>query len=429
MNKNSPGMKLWAALMSLLVIGYFGIQAYRYYNDPLSTTLAYSYQVEEETTLSGWVVRMEQQLPASGGGIVELQREEGERISVGGVVAEVYTDRTALNRHEQAEDLAAQLEQLRYVQEAASAPEAALKLDAQIEQSILDYRRYVTAGQLSKAETQGRELRALVMKRDYTASASEDLETQIYQLERQIASLNTQTVGTVRRIVSPLSGLYSAVVDGYENVLTPQKISGLLPSQLEAVEAEKGGTKSDVGKLILGDSWYYAAVMTVEEAEELAERSKELEKRKNTLTLRFAKSVERDLPVTVSAVGPEEDGKCVVVFRGSRYLSQLTLLRRQSAQVVTRTYEGIRIPKSALRIVTSKQMAEDGTEKSVQTIGLYCIVGMEARFKPVEILYSGDGFVLVQPAATVTSEALKIRNGDEVIIAARDLYDGKVIGG
>ena len=72
---------------------------------------------------------------------------------------------------------------------------------------------------------------------------------------------------------------------------------------------------------------------------------------------------------------------------------------------------------------------EDGTTEEVQTTGIYCIVGMEARFKPVEILYSGDGFVLVQPAASVTAEALKIRSGDEVIIAARDLYDGKVIGG
>lgn len=428
MNKSSLGMKLWAALMSLLVMGYFGIQAYRYFNDPFSTTLAYSYRVEEETTLSGWVVRTEQLLPAGSGGIVVLQREEGERVSVGGVVAEIYTDRAALDIHDRVEDLTAQLEQLHYVQEAAASPEASLKLDAQIEQSILDYRRYVTAGQLSKAETEGRELRSLVMKRDYTASAAENIEAQIQQLEWQISGLNTQTLGSVSRIVSPVSGLYSAAVDGYESVLTPQTLSALTPSQLEAVQADTAAD-SDVGKLILGDNWYYAAVMSAEEAEELAEWSAALEKRRQTLTLRFAKSVERDLPVTVSSVGPEEDGKCVVVFRGSKYLAQLTLLRRQSAQVVTRTYEGVRVPKSALRIVTSKQTAEDGTEKSVQTVGLYCIVGMEARFKPVEILYSGDGFVLVQPAASVTAEALKIRSGDEVIIAARDLYDGKVIGG
>ena len=429
MKKNSLGMKLWAALMALLVVGYFGVQAYRYFNDPLSTTLVYSYQVEEDVTLSGWVVRTEQLLPSGGGGIVELRREEGERVSVGGEVAEIFTDQTTLDIRQQVEILTDQLEQLRYARETAATPEAALKLDAQIEQSILDYRRYVAAGQFSKAETQGRELRALVMKRDYSALENEDVEAQIQQIERRIGSLNTQTVDSVRRIVSPKSGLFSAVVDGYEGILTPEVLKTLKPSQLDDLVKTPAAPGSDVGKLVLGDVWYYVAVMPAEEAEDLAEWSAALVKKRQTLTLRFAKSVERDLPVVVDSVGAEEDGQCVVVFRGTKYLAQLTLLRHQSAQVVSRVYEGVRVPKSALRIIATKETAADGTEKTVQTIGLYCVVGMEARFKPVEILYSGDGFVLVQPAASVTAEALKIRNGDEVIIAARDLYDGKVIGG
>ncbi|MBE6963273.1 MAG: hypothetical protein E7443_01560 [Ruminococcaceae bacterium] len=427
MRKHSLGTKLWAAGMSLLVVGYFAIQAYRYFNDPFSTTLAYSYQVEEGATLSGWVTRDEQLLPASGDGIVELRREEGERVGTGGTVAEIYASRDAKDIHTQIEAIDAQIEQLRYAQETLASPEAALKLDAQIEQSILDYRRYVTAGQLSKSETEGRELRALVMKRDFSASESEDFESRIQQLESRAKELKKQATGSVRTINAPRSGLYSAAVDGYESVLRPESLSALTPAGLEALRAENS-TGAELGKLILGDRWYYSVVMTMEEAKEVSERSAALEKQQQTLTLRFAKSVERDLPVTVAFVGPEEDGKCVVTFCGSTYLPQLTLLRRQSAQLVTRTYEGIRVPKSALRMVTMKKTAEDGTEKTVQVTGLYCVVGMEARFKPVEILYSGDGFVLVRAAAPAGNETLKLRPGDEVIVLARDLYDGKVLG-
>ncbi|MBE6995331.1 MAG: hypothetical protein E7429_01160 [Ruminococcaceae bacterium] len=426
MNKHSLGTKLWAAGMSLLVVGYFVIQAYRYFNDPFSTTLAYHYQVEEGATLSGWVTRDEQLLPNSGDGIVELRREEGERVGAGGTVAEIYASRDAQDIHTQIEVVGAQIEQLRYAQETLASPEAALKLDAQIEQSILDHRRYVTAGQLSKAETEGRELRALVMKRDFSSSGSEDFTLRIQELESRQKELKRQATGSVRTITAPRSGLYSAAVDGYEAVLTPASLSALTPSALDSIQA--GSADADIGKLILGDRWYYSVVMTAEEAKEVAERSAALEKQQQALTLRFAKSVERDLPVTVAFVGPAEDGKCVVTFCGTTYLPQLTQLRRQSAQLVTRTYAGIRVPKTALRMVTTKETAEDGTEKTVQATGLYCVVGMEARFKPVEILYSGDGFVLVRSAAPAGNETLKLRPGDEVIVLARNLFDGKVLG-
>ena len=53
---------------------------------------------------------------------------------------------------------------------------------------------------------------------------------------------------------------------------------------------------------------------------------------------------------------------------------------------------------------------------------------MEARFKPVEVLYNGSSFLLVRANAPADKEKLRLRPGDEVIITANDLYDGKVIG-
>ena len=59
--------------------------------------------------------------------------------------------------------------------------------------------------------------------------------------------------------------------------------------------------------------------------------------------------------------------------------------------------------------------------------GVYCVVGAEARFKPVEVLYTGDNFLLVRSAPDLTAEKLRLRSGDEVIVQARDLFDGKVV--
>lgn len=124
----------------------------------------------------------------------------------------------------------------------------------------------------------------------------------------------------------------------------------------------------------------------------------------------------------------------VAVFQGDTYLSELTLLRQQSAEVIRQTTTGIRVPKEALRVRERTVTDEDGNESVVSETGVYCMVGMKARFKPVDVLYSGDDFALVRSTldtaeeVSKTQEQIRLRAGDEVIITAYDLYDGKVIG-
>lgn len=417
---NALGTKLLMLAVTLALAAYFGVQGYLYFTDPLSTTLAYNYQVEESVSLSGYVARTERVLEDDASGLLRLQRSEGERVSRGGTVAAVYADQASLDRQAEIDALTTRIEQLEYAQEAALGSEVSLKLDAQIMQSILDYRSSLAEGRLVKAEEHGGKLRNLVLKRDYTYSETEDLSGQITELRTQLKEVRARAAGSVRYITAPAAGLYSAVVDGYETVLTPESLEDMTPSRLTAVRADSG-VRSSVGKLILGDTWYYAAVMSAGEAEELRENG-------GSLTLRFTKSVERDLPVELAFVGPEENGRAVAVFRGETYLSLLTLLRQQSAQVIFHTVEGIRVPKEALRIVTSTAENEDGIPETTQTTGVYCVVGMEARFKPVEVVYTGDNFVLVRSAAPADRENLRLRPGDEVIISANGLYDGKVLG-
>ena len=86
------------------------------------------------------------------------------------------------------------------------------------------------------------------------------------------------------------------------------------------------------------------------------------------------------------------------------------------------------MPIEAVRIREQTVTDEDGNETTVSETGVYCVVGVEARFKPVEVVYRGDSFVLVRSTAESNQEKLRLRPGDEVIISATDLYDGKVVG-
>lgn len=413
----SIGLGLLSALLFLVVLVYFGVQGWRYLDDPLVTTLAYPYQVEMTVELSGWVVRNEELLPDEGGGLLRVQRSEGERVSRGGVVAAVYADQASLDRQAEIDSLTSRLEQLHYAQNLAQEMETTQKLDSQISQSLLAYRRYLTADRFYDAGEEGNRLRALVTKRDYTGSGGGDLSAQIQEAEDRIAALRSQATGSVRRITASKAGLYSGEVDGYETVLTPSMLEDLTPSALTGLTADASAV-SQTGKLILGDTWYYAAVIPAETAAALEEQS--------GLRLRFAKGVDRDLPVKLESVGPREQGQVVAVFRGDSYLRELTLLRQQRAQVVYGSSQGLRVPKEAIRALRTESDRDTGERTAEEATGIYCVVGLNARFKPVEVLYTGDHYVLVRGSSEDTN--LRLRSGDEIIVSARDLFDGKIIG-
>ena len=139
MKERTLGTKLLLALVTLGVLAYFAIQAVRYFGDPLTTTLAYRYEVELSTALSGYVVRDETVLPDDTSGLLQQQRTEGERVSAGGVVALVYADQASLELQQQIQSLQTQIEQLQYAEEAALGAEVSLRLDAQILQTIRNF--------------------------------------------------------------------------------------------------------------------------------------------------------------------------------------------------------------------------------------------------------------------------------------------------
>ncbi|MFQ9771722.1 MAG: HlyD family efflux transporter periplasmic adaptor subunit [Oscillospiraceae bacterium] len=138
------------------------------------------------------------------------------------------------------------------------------------------------------------------------------------------------------------------------------------------------------------------------------------------LSLRAATGVDFDLDATVERIGREENGRVIVVLRGGSHLAYVTLLRAQNVELILARYEGLRIPKNALRVDA------DGSS------GVYCLVGLRAYRKPVEVLWQGEDYCLVRPVGIeTTSESLRqlytLRAGDEAIVSANDLYDGKVV--
>ena len=408
MKNTSLTTRLITAFILLAVMVYFGIETWRYFTDPILTTSVYVYRSEQSITLNGMLVRDEEIIDCSEP-LVELTRAEGERVAKGKRVATVYQSAEALSAEQEVASLREQLEQLRYAQTAARDTEAALRLDSDIEGDIIAVRAALTSGNYTALESSVSTLKTTVLRREYAYRGSADLSDRIAAMESKLRDAARSAGGGSRAIVAPFAGTYSAVADGYETALTPDMLPKLSPSEFEQILPAPVSTT--VGKLVRGEAWYYAAVIDEDEAAEIA--------RGGRYELAIT-GVDAMLPVVADSVSRAEDGRCLAVFSGTQYLSYVTALRGQSAELILKSYTGLRIPKNALRI------SEDGRS------GVYCRIGRQAWFKPVEVLYQGEDYCLVRPGeidAARESDVIlyTLRAGDEAIVTADRLYNGKVI--
>ena len=270
--------------------------------------------------------------------------------------------------------------------------------------AILTLRQTLSAGDYAAAESDLAALKAAVLKRDHGSYTSqEDIQAQIKSVESEIQQQKAALSGA-KTVTAKASGTYSAVCDGYESVLTEAFLEDVTPSKLNGVKA--AAEQSNVGKLIYGDTWYYAVVLPAEQAAALKDMGR--------VDVRLAKGFDQSIRMSVVSVSREENGQAAVVLSSTRYLAQTTLLRHQAADAVLHTYQGLRVPADALRV------SADGTT------GVYCVDGENASFRPIELVYQGEGYALVKPAEGVR-DTQTLRSGDQVIATSGELYDGKVI--
>ena len=261
--RSSPLLKVLPIAVLAAVLVYFAAQVYNYFADPMTITLVYEAQAEDVISMEGWLVRTEEPLPGQTG-TVSRAVQEGQRVAAGETVATVYSDDSALQTVSRIETLELQLQQLQFALTSYLDPDAALKLDTSITGDILTLRQTLSAGDYAAAESDLAALKAAVLKRDHGSYTSqEEIQAQVKSVESEIQQQKAALSGA-KTVTAKASGTYSAVCDGYESVLTEAFLEDVTPSKLNGVKA--AAEQSNVGKLIYGDTWYYAVVLPAEQA-------------------------------------------------------------------------------------------------------------------------------------------------------------------
>lgn len=399
--RSTPIFKILSLAVLVAVVTLLGIEGYRYFHRSVSVSVAYTGQVTDSLSVTGWVVRQETPLPDTSGTLLR-QVQEGEKVHAGQTVAMAYASKSALEVVSQLEDTELKLQQLQFARSSFLDSDAALKVDSDISDSILRLHIATADGDYATATQEMSAMKTAVLKRSYSYESLEQIDQAIAQTRSDISSLQNQLSGAAS-VKTAVAGVYSGSTDGSEEALTPDFLTDVTPARLDALST--GSAVKSAGKIITDNTWYFAANIPTQQARELQVGQE--------VTLRLSKGLQQDTPAYVQSISAEEDGQVAVVLSCTRYISQVTLLRHQQGEILLREYKGLRVPSAALR------MDEDGS------LQLFCRLGAYVYSKPVDLVYRGDGFCLVRSAQGAADERI-LRQGDLVISTARALTDGMI---
>lgn len=410
-----PGKNVVRALMLLLFLGavaYFAVYAYQTFFGSYETAMVYSYTGQNTISAQGYLVREETVLP-DGGSLEETVVAEGENVAVGDVVARVYSSENALEQHRRLEELEEELTRLEYIQNRGIGASDAMGLNREIVNAITGLKACTAGQDFSSLGDQVEKLEDLVFRQDFTYSSGSGLSDQIDSIEEQIAQLRSATESAISTVYAKTAGVFSTMVDGYESCLTVDALEDLTPAGLRAMAANRDSVSGqELGKVITSFHWYYAAILSQDATKYLSSGDK--------VTVNFEGATGAKEMTVESISGADENGQVAVVFVSNQNLSSITLLREQNVDVAYGTYDGLRIPARALR-----------ADQQTGQLGVYRISGTQSQWVPVELLFTGSDYYLVRSVIeenpSQLQEAERLKQGDQVLVRGKNIYDGKVI--
>lgn len=365
----------------------------------------------------------------SGSGNLGYLVSDGERVSAGTAVAELYTDANQAVLRQQLTQLTSQIDLLQRSQNTA-----ATQLDGLLKErsgALYDLLDALDTAQYSDVDESADAYLLAQNKLWITTGDTAGFADQIALLAQQAQTVQAQ-LGNPTQIAAPTTGYFVRAASSGRLNAGAADILAQSPEQLKAYLDSDPEMPLDgcVGKLVAGFSWQYAGVCSAKQAEKLlGADGKPL---RTAVEISFPGQSDAALRATVAEVTIDaEKDVARFVLQCNSINGDVLCLNHARVRISTSESTGLRVPAAAVHY-----LKEDGTEAETQgenyIPGVYVKYGNIARFckiDPVDAdhpLISEDDYILVLPKGTDGSVS-QVRLYDEIIVSGQNLYDGKLL--
>jgi len=409
-------VKLGGLLIALFLLLYIPSFIFWIYGKNIHTDIIIMGELEDYVTTDAYIVRDETVINSPSDGISIRNVEEGEKVGVGDTIA------TVLNKSSEKllEDL--KTLDLRIIEAKREKTkndnffsEDIKKLDQEIQEKLVLVIKKSNKNSISEVKQIKNEIDELIKKK---ATISGDLsytDANIKALENEKRILQDSINANKRNIVSNLSGIVSYVIDGYEEILNPEKIPEITPEMLGMIKVVENRKKTDdlstqynkpFVKVIGGIDYYIVFVLDREKADDF--------KVDNYLRVRI-NDIGRVVDGTIAYKSNEMDGKFVIAVRTDKALSDTAGLRVINVDLIKSRYEGLIVPvKSLVNIDMNTMRAEIALVKA-----------RRATFVPVKIVGKNDNFAVIDNVEDYKDGGVSLYSS--YIINPKNIEEGQVI--
>ena len=398
-----------AAVRAALVMGgmllalaavYIVLQLYAILGRTYQTETAISASMEDTVPLSG--IAMFDAVPVSGGGSLGYLVEDGERVTEGTVLAEIYTDPAQSTQREELDRLDRIIDLLTKSENSVGSDLALLT--AQTRTALLNLLDQLdTASYTGMSDAidefllaQNRLQISTGQSSGFTATLA-DLQTQRDAAAAALEGLQTITADRNGYFISTAAAL---PLDLTEDTLKSDTAAALS----ERLQQEIPTTGSDLaGRIVTGFSWRFYGVCDLDTATRFDGVT--------SVKIRVPGKQDEALDATVTEVAADETAGLAKITLECRTINADVLrLGREDAEIVLNTYEGIRVSKRAMHIVDGER-------------GVYVKYGSLQRFRRIVVLFEDENYLLLDPEA----EDNEVRLYDEIIVEGPNLQDGGLV--
>lgn len=398
-----------AAVRAALVMGgmllalaavYIVLQLYAILGRTYQTETAISASMEDTVPLSG--IAMFDAVPVQGSGSLGYLVEDGERVTEGTVLAEIYTDPAQSTQREELDRLDRIIDLLTKSENSVGSDLALLTAQTRTALfNLLDQLDTASYTGMSDAIdefllAQNRLQISTGQSSGFTATLA-DLQTQRDAAAAALEGLQTITADRNGYFISTAAAL---PLDLSEDTLKSDTAAALS----ERLQQEIPTTGSDLaGRIVTGFSWRFYGVCDLDTAARFDGVT--------SVKIRVPGKQDEALDATVTEVAADETAGLAKITLECRTINADVLrLGREDAEIVLNTYEGIRVSKRAMHIVDGER-------------GVYVKYGSLQRFRRIAVLFEDENYLLLDPEA----EDNEVRLYDEIIVEGPNLQDGGLV--
>ncbi|MDD6526730.1 MAG: HlyD family efflux transporter periplasmic adaptor subunit [Oscillospiraceae bacterium] len=411
------------SVLSLLVVSYV-IQAAYFRRTGAILTQSAAYVTESDSTpVSGIAIRDEAKVANSvntailirkADGIYQPAVDDGENVAKGDYIAYKFATQEQAQAYRQSVEIDAKIRYLSLFQKMGNTKNSDISaLNSDITLSINKYLYAIEKNDFTNCEELLTNINYSLISRQTATGENSDFSKEITAYTDQLKVLSNQ-IGEKTGISAPFAGYFVSTVDGFEQCYDYKKLrtDGITVKQIEKLLNKKPSeTNNAFGKIVGQHIWYFAFNIPVSQASNISSGS--------TLYVSFPEKGIENLEMTVSGMNKTGD-TLAVVLKCKSIDKDILKLRKENAVISLGNYSGFKISNEAI--------TDDGNG----TIGVYVYSGQIAVFKPIDVVYRTDSYVLANPAIDEEDKNADqnkvLKQYDRIILKGRNLYDGKVLG-